>query len=170
MRDDTDSENPSPYLDPPEVHARHLLTFRTLWYDPRHSESGISIGGIYSHVEPPEGTLFPVRFDRIFVYFQLWGDTGDYHPRIRLVKVESGEDNDVLEVQLGRDGNPREFRPPTTRSFEISGLNFVEEFAFPIRFVPFKESGTYEFQLWVDGLEEPLARERVLAREYKQDE
>ncbi len=85
------------------------------------------------------------------------------------MKVESAEDNEV-EVQLGRDGSPREFRPPTTRPFEFSGLNFVEEFAFPIGLVPFKEAGTYEFQLWVDGLEEPLARERVLAREYKQDE
>ncbi len=60
MNDDSDPEDPSAYLDLPEVHARHLLTFRTLWYDPMRAESGISIGGIYSHVEPPEGTLFPI--------------------------------------------------------------------------------------------------------------
>ncbi len=57
------------------------------------------------------------------------------------------------------------FPCPTQRPVAISGLKYMEEFAYPIGPVPFREAGLYEYQLWADGFDEPIARERVMARE-----
>jgi len=163
---------PGEYLeaDNPAVSSRHFFLFRTLWYDSMKPELGIAFAGLYSEIAPPDGMSFPIRLDRMFVYFQLWGDVNDYRLWIRLVEISMDEFGAVSVVQLGRDGSPREFRPPTNRPFAISGVNFVEEFAFPIGPVPFRYAGLYEFQLWVDGVEEPIGTERILAREYRYDE
>lgn len=118
----------------------------------------------------PDGQTFPVLLDRVFVYFQLWGDPGEYRLRVRLVRIRTTDDGEEEEVQLGTDGEPREFPLPTARPLAVSGLNYVEEFAYPIGPVPFREPGLYEYQLWADGFDEPVTRERVLAREWKHDE
>jgi hypothetical protein len=75
------------------------------------------------------------------------------------------EDDEEIEVHLGRNGEPREFPTPGQRSVPVSELEYINEIAFPIGPVPFVEPGTYEFQLWADGYDEPIAVERVLARE-----
>jgi len=160
-----DPEEPTPYREPPELQGFHLLTHRTFWFDNRRPEAGFSIAGIYTHIEPPEGFSFPFRLDRVFVYFQLWGDPGIYRPRIRLVRVSITDDDEEEEIHLGTAGEPREFPMPPPHLVEITGLNYVDEVAFPIGPVPFREAGLYEFQLWADGVGSPIARERVLARE-----
>ena len=33
--------------------------------------ANFGVAGIYTHIEPPEGQAFPVRFNRIFAYVQL---------------------------------------------------------------------------------------------------
>jgi len=162
--DDPSAAEPPPYRDPVGLHGVHLLTCRSIWYEPAKQEAGVGIAGIYIHVEPPDGFQFPFRLDRVFVYFQLFGDVGEYRVRIRLVRLLAGDAGDLEEIQLGIDGSPREFEMPTPRPAEISGLNYLDFFTFPIGPVPFREPGLYEYQLWADGFEEPIAREWVLAR------
>lgn len=91
--------------------------------------------------------------------------------RLRLVRIAADGENEEEEIQLGDDGEPREFpapdRPPITGS--VSGLNFVEEFAVSIGPVWFPMAGVYEYQLWAEGVDEPIAHERVLAREYNDE-
>jgi len=153
------------YRDPLGIHARHLLTCRTLWYDWQRPEAGFGVAGICTRVEPPDGATFPQVFSRFFVYFQLWGDPGEYRLRLRLVRLP-GEGDTGEEIHLGEDGEPLEFpapdKPPIT--VLVSGLDFVEEYTLPIGSVPFPKSGVYEYQLWIEGGDEPIAREQVLAR------
>ncbi len=170
MSNDKPTDEPPSYRDPVEVHAAHLLTAHTIWYNPERPGAGFGLGGIYTHYDLPDGFSFPVRVERVFVYFQLWGDSGEYRVRIRLVKINETPENELEEIQLGPDGVPREFPLPTERPVTISGLNYVEEVACPIGPVPFREAGVYEYQLWVDGIDEPIARERILAREWTNDE
>lgn len=154
-----------PYSDPPELYAAHLVTCRSYWYDHRRPEAGISLAGILIHIEPPEGSSFPLIIDRVCIYFQLWGTVCEYRLRIRLVRVAAADGEEDLEIQLGPDGSPREFPMPTNRPAEIDGINYKNDFAFPIFKVPFAESGVYEFQLWADGIDQPIACESILARE-----
>lgn len=86
------------------------------------------------------------------------------------MRVQTTADGEEEEVQLGTGGEPREFPIPTTRPVAVSGLNYMEELAYPVGPVPFREAGLYEYQLWADGTDDPIARERVLAREWKHDE
>jgi len=149
----------------------HLLTCRTIWYDPiTHPDAPFGLGGVYSHMEATDGRSFPLIFNRIFVYFQLSGQAGDYRLRLRLVKIESAAYSELeeVEVQLGDHGEPREF--PLPRLCTISGHDFAEEYAFEMNQVPFPEIGLYEYQLWLDDNEEPIARERVIAREWVNEE
>ena len=44
------------------------------------------------------------------------------------------------------------------------GLNYLDELAFPIPAVPVPDTGVYEFQLWAEGIDEPVASARILAR------
>lgn len=155
-----DDEDPPPFADAPELRGHVMLVARNLW----QNTGGIGVGGILTHIEPPEGLDFPFRLERVIVYAQLWGDPGDYRFWIRLVKIETDEYDEEVEVQLGADGMPRQFPIPTQRPFEISGLNFLDELAFPIPAVPFADRGVYEFQLWAEGIDEPVARARVQAR------
>jgi hypothetical protein len=115
-----------------------------------------SLGGLHTHLDLPDGRTFPVLLDRVFVYFQLWGDPGEYRLRVRLVRIQMTADGEE-EAQLGADGEPREFPIPTARPVAVPGLNYVEEFAYPIGPVPFREAGLYEYQLWADGTDEPIA-------------
>ena len=50
---------------------------------------------------------------------------------------------------------------PTRRPVTITGLQSVQELAFPIFLVPFAESGLYEFQIWIDGIDYPVGREQI---------
>lgn len=47
----------------------------------------------------------------------------------------------------------------------VTGDSYVEAFGLQLVQVPFDVPGMYEFQLWVDGFEEPAGRERVEAWE-----
>ena len=72
MNDDRNgSEDLPPYEDPPELYGAHFLTCRSVWFDPRLPGANFGVAGIYTHIEPPEGQAFPVRFNRIFAYVQL---------------------------------------------------------------------------------------------------
>lgn len=163
----TDIDEPPPYQDPVGLHGVHLLTCRSIWYDPEKSEP-FALGGIYTHLDLPDGSAYPVRLNRMFVYFQLWGDPGEYQLRVRLVRIETDANNEEVEIQLGENAYPREF--PLPRICPITGLAYVEEFAYAIGHVPFGVAGIYEYQLWADGIDEPIARERILARERDRNE
>jgi hypothetical protein len=160
-------DDPAPYREPLNLLGGKLLTFRAVWYDHRKPEEGYTVSGIYTHVQPPEGFTFPFRLTRVFVYFQVWGDEGDYRFRIRLVRLVASDENDgeEEEIHLGPNGNPLEYVMLSPRNFEVTGLNYVDEVAFPIGPVRSEVAGLYEYQVWADGIEDAIARERVLARE-----
>ncbi len=54
---------------------------------------------------------------------------------------------------------------PTYRPVTVGDQNRIAEFAFAIGPVPFTYRGLYEFQLWVDGIDQPVGRERIEAYE-----
>lgn len=142
---------------PARVLGRHLPTCRSLWRSGRADES-FHLAGIITHIEPPEGQSFRVTLDRVFVYVQLWGDQGEYFLRVRLVRVQVSDD-DEEEIQLAENDKPREVPIPSRRPVSLSGLTYVDELGFPIGPVGFREPGLYEYQLWADGIDEPVARE-----------
>jgi hypothetical protein len=164
------TDDPRPYRDPVGLHGAHLLTCHHIWNDPERSGAGFGLGGVYTHFDLPDGQTFPILAEQMWVYFQLWGDVGEYRLRTRLVRIRTTEDDEEEEVQLGPDGEPREFPMPPRRPVLVSGLNYMEEAAYLIGPVPFREAGLYEYQLWADGFDTPIARERVMAREWKHDE
>ncbi|MGL6074196.1 MAG: hypothetical protein ACRC8S_08545 [Fimbriiglobus sp.] len=145
--------------------ADHMLICRNIWFDNRNPHMGFGLGGIYIHVEPPEGYSFPFRIDRMFIYVQLWGTVGEFRIRTRMVRIDYDPQEGEFEFHLGHQGLPREFPFPSPRMVSISGIEYVQQIAFPVGPVPFREPGVYEFQIWVDGIEEPVARERILAKE-----
>jgi hypothetical protein len=161
---DEDSSDSPDFQDPPDVFVAHFLTCSSIWFDPQRSNPRFDLGGIFVHVEPPEGITFPFRLDRIFIYFQLWGEPGEYRVRVRLVLIHTTGSGEETEMQLGPWGEPREFPMPGQRSIVVTEIEYVQQVTFPISRVPFREPGVYEYQLWVDGIDEPIARERVLAR------
>lgn len=164
-RDVDEPEEAPPYEDPPKVFGVHFLTCRSIWFDNRRPEMGFGLAGIYTNIEPPDGVPYPILVDRVFIYCQLWGDPGEYRLRVRLVKLDTEAEGEIVESHLGRQGEPREFLMPRGRPAVVSGIEYVDEIAFPIHSVPFREPGLYEYQLWADGIDEPIARERVMARE-----
>jgi hypothetical protein len=85
----------------------------------------------------------------------LHGTPGEYLLRVRQVQVNV-HDGEESESDL------RLFGP-----WEVSvpGENYVECFGLSLPNVSFPEAGVYEFQLWADGFDEPLGRERIQARE-----
>jgi hypothetical protein len=93
------------------------------------------------------------------------GETGEYRFRIRLVRIEKQGYDEEVEVPLGIGGVYKDFDSPFGRPFELTGLNYVDEMAFPIDALRINDPGLYEFQLFVEGMDEPIARERILARE-----
>jgi hypothetical protein len=93
--------------------------------------------------------------NRIFLLAQLHGTPGDYVLRVRQLQIEVTEDEEE-ETELRLFG-PWEVAVP--------GDNYVECFGLQLNNVFVPEVGVYEFQLWTDGFDEPLARERIQARE-----
>lgn len=150
--------------DAPQLDAYAFLLGRAMWHNPALPVIAFGLNGITTDVVPADGMDFPFRTDRLFVYAQLFGDPGGYGLWVRLVRIERTEYDEEVEVQLGPDGEPREFPMPGTRPFEVSGLNFLDEIAFPLVRVLFAEAGVYEFQLWASGSDEPIASARVQAR------
>lgn len=149
-----------PDADPerPELFCRHLILCRTIWYDAGNPDEGYSLGRVIVHIRPPEGHGFGYLEPRLFLYVQLFGDPGEYTVRVRLARIETTEDSDVE----GNEGEMPEWGP---WDVAVTGDSYVESFGIPLVRVPFDGPGVYEFQLWADGFGEPVARERVEARE-----
>src|ERR1051326_4201751 len=124
------------------------------WYDNTNADCGYSLGRVIVHVRPGSGG-FPIRIPRLFLYAQLHGVSGEYIVRVRFVRVEVSEGGEV-EHRL-RDYGPWEIAIP--------GENYVECYGLAITNVFLAGAGIYEFQLWADEFDGPLARERFEARE-----
>lgn len=152
-----------PFDDSRELRGLHFLTCRSVWFDYQRPENGFGLAGIYVNIERSEGMEFPIRLDRVFVYCQLWGDPGEYELRVRLVKLETDGDGEPVEIQVGEFGESREFPMPPGRPAVVSGIEYVDEVAFPIGPVAFPKPGLYEYQIWADGIDSPIVRERVMA-------
>ena len=147
----------------PQARGSVFLLGRAVWHDPAKPVNPFGLNGIITQIVPPEGMDFPYRVDRLFAYAQLSGDPGEYRLWVRLVRISQPR-YDEEEVQLGIVGEPADFPMPGTRVFEISGLNFVDEIAFPIFRIEFPHPAVYEFQLWATGGDEPISRTRIQAR------
>ena len=76
--------------------------------------------------------------------------------RVRQVRIELSDNGDEREVEIG------DFGP---WDIAIPGENYVECFGFTLTQVRYPQAGVYEFQLWVDGMDHLLGRERLEARE-----
>ena len=140
--------------------CRHLLICHHVWKSQDLPNAGFSLGGLLVHAVPDIG--FPLWVDRLFLYAQVYGPTGEYQFVVRLVRIDDSGYGEEVETPLGDDGEHVEYVVP--RAFEVSGLNFVDEFALPMRRVVFEQPGVYEFQLFCHGSDDPIARERVQAR------
>jgi hypothetical protein len=151
----TDPDTPAPF-EPPELFCRHLLICRTIWFDPDKPDNGFSLGGLLIHLRPTGEEGFPVRVPRLFLFAQLFGTPGEYDVTPRLVPIYRSEDGEDEE------GDAVEF---TRRTLALTGDDLVEGYGIPLRDIPFAAPGVYEFQLWVEGFNEPIGRERVEARE-----
>lgn len=133
----------------------HFLACHAVRYDDIDADAGYTLERVIVHVRPNDGSGFPFRVDRLFVFAQLHGTAGDYTLRVRLLRIKVIDGEEVVETR-------RDFAP---RTVAISGENYVECFALPLTDVWFPEPGVYEFQLWAEGFDEPVGRERILARE-----
>ena len=86
------------------------------------------------------------------MYIQLYGPPGEYAIRFILNRVVLDEFDDEQMLPL------REWGPWIA---PITGIDFVETHAYPLPKVQFVGPGFYEFHLWAQGVDEPLATERV---------
>jgi hypothetical protein len=139
-----------------ELSCRRFLLCHTVWYDAENPEAGHSLGRVVVSIRPPEVATYPFALPWLFAYGQLHGDPGDHSLRIRLVRIEPDGYDDEQEVGV------KEFGPFV---LQVTGEELADAFAVAIRRVPFPAPGLYEFQLWADGTDEPLARERIQAKE-----
>lgn len=108
------------------------------------------------NIRPADGGGYPVLFARLFMYDQLFGDSGEFLVQVRLVRInrdDLGEETEhpVIEFEW--------------KDLSVTAFDPVEPFAFALSNVPFPDVGTYEFQLWAAEVDEPLASERIEARE-----
>lgn len=132
-----------------------LIVCHTLWYDNTNVDAGLSLGRVIVHIRPDEGSGFPVRRPRLFLYAELHGTPDEYILRVRLIRVEVTSDDEEIETEHRWYG-PWEVT--------VSGDNYVECFGFSIENVFIPEEGVYEFQLWADGFDAPIGRRRFQAR------
>jgi len=144
---------------PPEWFCRHLIACRTLWFDPAKPDEGFSLGRLVVRLTAESADHFPLRIDRLFLFAQIYGTPGEYPVSIRLVRVDRSDLGEESESHLGLDGEPLEFRVP--RPVVVSGLLLVDAFAVPLVNVTFPTPGLYEFQLWREGIDDPIAAERL---------
>lgn len=147
----------------PTVYCRHLIVCRTVWYDANRPDDGFSLGKLIVSLRPADGAGYPVQIERLFLFAQLFGESGEYPFRIRVVRVDRNDIGEEVEIQLGPNDSPREYVP--NRPLVVSGEELVDQIAVPLNRVAFREPGLYEFQLWLDfDSDEPLASERLEAR------
>jgi hypothetical protein len=139
----------------PNLVCAHFIACHAVKYDNEDADAGCTLERVIVHVRPPDANGFPFRVPRMFVFAQLHGPHGDYALRVRLHRIGVIDGEEVAATW-------RDFGPWTV---SITGENYVECFALPLTDVWFSEPSVYEFQLWVDGDDEPLARERIQARE-----
>ena len=142
--------------DEPELYCAHFIACHTIWYDSTNLDAGYSLGRVIVQLRPPSADPFAFTIPRLFLYAQLWGTLDEYTLRIRLVRVPA-DDADGTD-----DSDAPEFGP---WDVALAGDAYVEAFGFLLTHVPFEEPGVYEFQLWADGFQEPIGRERIEVRE-----
>lgn len=132
----------------------HFIACHAVRYDELDADAGHTLERVTVHVRPRDGNGFPFCVRRLFVYGQLHGTPGDYAIRVQMLRIGVSDEGETVLTR-------REFGP---MAIQVSGENYVEGFAIPLADVWFAEPGIYEFQLWADGFDDPLARERVQAR------
>jgi hypothetical protein len=132
----------------------HFIACHTVGYDGGDPDAGHTLERVIVHVRPGDTNGFPFRVPRLFLFAQLFGTPGEYRLRVRLLRVEEVDGEDVVRTR-------RDFGP---NAIALTGENYVDCFALALSDVWFSEPSVYEFQLWADGFDEPLARERIQAR------
>lgn len=143
--------------DPPrELRCYHMILCHTMWHLPDDPDAGYSLGRVVVQVRPPGGDGYGFQLPRLFVYVQLLGTPGEYTFRVRQVPIGTDEDGDEVE------GEPAEYGPWDVL---VTNEEYVESLGLPLPKVSFPSPGVYEFQFWADGFDEPLAAERILAKE-----
>jgi hypothetical protein len=146
---DPDATGDSRYLA-----CSHFIACHGVRYDDTDPDAGSTLERVIVHARPSDGNGFPFRLSRLFVFAQLFGTPGEYTLRVRLLRIGVVDDEEIVETR-------RDFGPKTVA---ITGENYVECFAIAVADVWSPEPSVYEFQLWADGFDEPLARERIQAR------
>jgi hypothetical protein len=139
----------------PNLVCPHFIACHTVRYDDVDEDAGYTIERVIVHVRPDDANGFPARQPRLCLFAQLFGTPGDYTLRVRLLRLRVNDDEEAVATR-------RDFGPWTV---QISGEHYVQCFAMALTNVWFPEPGVYEFQLWVDGFDDPLGRERIQARE-----
>lgn len=139
----------------PNLTCAHFIACHAVRYDDEDADAGYSLERVIVHARPRDGNGFPSRVPRVFVFAQLFGTPGDYALRVSLLRIGVTDDGEVVQTR-------RDFAPKTVA---VTGESYVECFALAVAGVWFPEPGIYEFRLWVDEFDEPLARERIQARE-----
>ena len=130
-----------------------LIACHTLWYDNTNMDCGYTLGRVVVHIRASDG--YPLRLPRLFLYAQLHGTSGEYIVRVRFIEIGVVEGEEVEHIL--RHYGPWELAIP--------GENYVECYGLLIPNLFLADTGIYEFQLWADGVDGPLARERFEARE-----
>lgn len=133
----------------------HFIACHAVRYDGVDADAGYTLERVIVHVRPGDASGFPFRVARLCVFAQLYGTPGEYVLRVRLLRIRVTDDEEVIETR-------RDFAP---KAIALTGENYVECFALGFADIWFPEPGVYEFQLWADGFDEPLGRERIQARE-----
>jgi hypothetical protein len=141
--------------EPPNVVCSHFLACHTIWYDNTNPDAGWSLVRVIIHIRPSEGQTFPFAVRRLFLFAQLHGVSDEYIVRVRFVRV----------LTFDEDEQEEEVRWLGPWEIALPGDNYVECYGFPLYNLPLAAAGVYEFQLWVDGFDEPIARERFEARD-----
>ena len=97
---------------PPELHCRHLIVCRAIWFDPTKPEDDFSLGRLAVRLTIGGTDRFPVRIPLLFLFAQLFGTPGEYRVFFRLVRIDRSDLGEDVEAQLGGDGEPLEFHIP----------------------------------------------------------
>ena len=150
-----DADDPEDADDSRNLTCPHFIACHAVRYDGTDADAGHTLERVIVHVRPRDGNGFPFRLARLWVYAQLHGTPGDYALRVHMLRLGVTDEGETILTR-------REFGP---KAVEISGNNYVEGFALALTDVWFTEPGVYEFQLWADGFDDLLARERIQARE-----
>lgn len=133
----------------------HFIACHEVRYDGNDADAGCTLERVIVHVRPSDANGYPFRVPRMFVFAQLFGAPGDYALRVRLLRISATDEEEIVATR-------RDFGP---KSVALTGEDYVECFALALTDVWFSEPSVYEFQLLVNGSEEPLARERIQSRE-----